>query len=280
MTERAQVAAEVLDWRQPILTMPLKQAFPDLAEVREFKSKHCIFNHDRSRLFNVVSPKYQVIEHGRAIDTILAALDALGEKDPEVNVRSLAGGARINAEIKIKTIIPAIEVRRMGDQSDLVQPRIIVRNSHDGLWRFSARLGGWRMVCSNGLVVGVTLASLSGKHFPNMGNNEAFTARMEDLVKRFVKVGAVWKSWDDTKLTHDDAKFLLKPEKELLPKKVLQRVLDESHFQPNRSKWDLFNDLTYITTHEAKSLNRRIDLDEVIEKLFYSRADLAVAEAA
>lgn len=44
------------------------------------------------------------------------------------------------------------------------QPRILFANSHDGSRAASIRVGAFRLVCSNGLVTGVTLASATVRH--------------------------------------------------------------------------------------------------------------------
>lgn len=104
------VATLVPDWRKPVVRMPLTQAFPQFEQVREFKSKICLFNEDRTKVFDVVSDRYQLVEHGKAIDAVEKALVRhFGKgKAPTFNIRSLNGGARIRGEVKLP--IPGIRL--------------------------------------------------------------------------------------------------------------------------------------------------------------------------
>lgn len=259
--ERTQLTPE---WRQPIITVPLTQAFPELGQVKEFRSKKCIFNHDRTKLFNVVSTKYAAIDHAHAVDTIASALEeAFGEK-AECNVRSLASGARIRAEFKLPFINP-IEIRK----NDLVNLTLVVRNAHDGMWKFSAMLGAFRLVCSNGMMIGQKFGSVSGKHFPQMGRPDNFAERLKGMIARGALLQDVWREWEDTPIKFEQAKEMLEGK---FPDKYLARVLDSSHFP--RSKWALYNDLTAFATHDTRSVNRRIEFDDSISAMFYK--DLAL----
>ena len=57
------------EWMRPVVMEPLTQAFPQFEEVKEFRSKICLFSHDRSRVFDVVSPRYKLIEHGKIYES-------------------------------------------------------------------------------------------------------------------------------------------------------------------------------------------------------------------
>ena len=55
------------EWRKPIIAVPLSQHFPELSQVKEFRSKQVLLSHDRSKLFDVVSSKYRVVQHSQAL---------------------------------------------------------------------------------------------------------------------------------------------------------------------------------------------------------------------
>lgn len=251
------------EWRKPVISVPLTQAFPAFGTITEFKKKRCIFNHDRTKLFNVVSEKYQVIDHASAIDTIQRALvSAFGEDlaaEATLNVRSIADGARIRAEWKLPFVAP-IQVAK----GDLINPTLVMRNSHDGAWKFSAVLGAFRLVCSNGMVIGEKFGSVSGKHFPTMGEMESFSTQINAMIQNAEKLAPLWKEWSQTPIAFEEAVDLLD---EKFPEKYLVAVLDEKSYP--KSKWDLYNQLTAFSTHDTKSLNRRIEFDDTIARLFY-----------
>lgn len=55
---------------------------------------------------------------------------------------------------------PAMQVRQVGD----AVPQIVLKNSYDGTTSFQLRLGFYRLVCANGLMVGSTFFTKSVRH--------------------------------------------------------------------------------------------------------------------
>jgi hypothetical protein len=258
--ERTQLATGEPEWKKAPVAMPLNQAFPEFDQVREYRSKQCIFNHDRSRLFNVVSRKYQVIEHPRAVDVVQSALNQVFGGNIEPTVRSIEHGARIRAEWQLESVVDMIEVAK----GDLIRPTLVMRNSYDGMWKFSATLGAFRLVCSNGMVIGQKFGSISGKHFPVIGKPDEFPAMIEKMVKNGALLQAEWREWNDQEMSLEEAEQLVD---DWLPKKYKVPLLQAENFP--KTKWQFYNDLTYISTHQTKSVTRRIEFDDIIASLFY-----------
>lgn len=260
MTERKQIITP--EWRKPVVVVPLTQAFPELGEVKEFRSKVCLFNHSRTRVFDVVSDKYHVIDHGQALDVMTEAVqDYFSDTHIQANVRSLNGGARIVASFRLP--IPSVMVKK-GDLTDIT---LSVRNSYDRSSPFIATLGGLRLVCTNGMKAGTGFGSIKAKHVgtadPEERDEEIYRA-LDGMVKGVPRLQELWKEWIDTKITHDEAVELLAGK---FPGKYLAPVLDASRFP--RSKWDLYNDLTRFSTHDTKSIQRRMEFDDRIASIFY-----------
>lgn len=257
---------DVPAWRKPVVAVPLNQAFPELESVKEFRSKQCIFNHDRSQVFNVVSNRYQVINHADAVDTVQQALhEAFGEEVAPPKVSVLGGGARIIANFSLPFIKP-VEVRK----GDVVAIGLSVYNAHDYLWRFSAQLSALRLVCTNGATIGRAFGSVSAKHFPSTGNPEVLRGQLKLLVAKGALLTDVWQEWESTKMSLEEATRLVGDD--LFPQKMLKPILQEDRFP--RSKWDFYNDLTAFATHKTKTLNRRVEFDETIASLFYRKEEM------
>lgn len=264
MNARNQIT--VPEWRKPVVAVPLTQAFPELNEVKEFKSKVCLFNHDRTRVFDVVSDKYHVIDHGQALDVLTEAVQGYFTDLTIVpTVRSFNGGARVAATIKIP--VAPIVVKK----GDVTEVSISVRNSYDRSAPFNATLAGLRLICTNGMKTSDQFGSINAKHVGTAdpaARNADIYAGLERMVQSTPELQNLWREWAETRVTYDEAVALLAgkfPEKYLLP------VLDTSHFP--RSKWDLYNDLTRFATHDTKTIQRRLDFDDRISKLFYATAD-------
>lgn len=245
------------EWMKPIVHVPLTQAFPQFKEVKEFRSKVCLFSHDRSRVFDVVSSKYQVIEHGEAYTRIKEGLESYFNAPVQASVRSIAGGARIRAEFKLP--MPGLSVTK-GDVSNLT---LVLRNSYDRAWSFSAVLGAFRLVCSNGMMVGEKFGSIKGKH---VGGTEGVMLldQLDTLLKRAPLLQEQWRDWQDRGVTQERAVELLEGQ---FPKKYLDSVLDPRAYPTNM--WELYNRCTAFATHKTNSIQRRVEFDERIARIFY-----------
>lgn len=258
-TRTAVVSNAVPEWRRPVVAMPLTQAFPELGEVKEFRSKVCLFNHDRSRVFDVVSSRYQVVPHGQAFDLISDTLEEYFGKPVQSDVRSVGGGARIVAKFKLP--IAPVKVGR----KDVNEIQLLMRNSYDRGWVFSAVLGAFRLVCSNGAMIGESFGSIRSRHvLSSEGEDASIIDQLDYMIQKAPRLQELWQLWADTKMPYDAAHELLVDQ---FPDRYLAPVLEESRFP--RSKWDLYNDLTRFSTHDTKSVARRMEFDEKISKLFY-----------
>lgn len=263
-----QIAPDVVDldptplpeWKKPVIAVPLSQAFPTFDEVKEFRSKVCLFNHDRTTLFDVVSPKYQVVQHSDAIGRITSGLAEYFGTNVEPSVRSLKQGAIISAEFKLP--VDPIKIRGGRDANEIT---INVRNSYDRSEPFSATLGAFRLICSNGAKIGETFGSINARHVGADGSDYILNA-LSLMVERAPKLKDLWSEWDDTKLSYEEAVDMVDG---LFPMKYLEPVLDESRFKGGRSKWDFYNDLTRFATHDTTSVRRRMQFDDIIANIFY-----------
>lgn len=260
MNERTQLITP--EWRKPVIAVPLTQAFPALGEVKEFKSKICLFNYNRTKVFDVVSDKYKVIDHASVIDTLCEAVQGyFSDTDIEPSVRSMQGGARIVATFKLP--LPQIKVKK-GDLTDVT---LTMRNSYDRSSPFIATLGALRLACTNGMKMGTTFGSIKARHVGTAdpeARDEYLHGQLDKMAKSLPAIQGLWQEWDQTKVTYDDAVELLRGR---FPRKYLDPVLSPEKFP--RSKWELYNDLTRFATHDTKSIQRRLEFDDAIARLFY-----------
>lgn len=260
-------------WRQPIIVTPLKQAFPELGEVKEFRSKRLIFNHNRTRVFGVVSSRYVPVEHGPLVDTVHQLMEKTYGKTT-VNVRTLDGGGRIVANL-IPDELDPVNVRVPGKGDDFIKLHLRLTNSYDGLSKFRGTVGAFRQICSNGMVVGQKFGSISGKHFLSLAKLLESGDALMELFNRGKRLSDTWRRWASETFTFEEAVELLG---ENFPKKYTKSFLAAEFFP--MTKWVLYNHLTYFATHLTPSVARRVEFDEVISKLFYTTEEAALAEMA
>lgn len=84
-------------------------------------------------------------------ETIIDDLDKLGWKPVSAAMRKSKGKTTIFSKHMISFQNPDIMIK--GNDGDDAFPRIIMTNSHDGFNAFQFKVGIYRLVCSNGLVV-------------------------------------------------------------------------------------------------------------------------------
>ena len=96
---------------------------------------------------SAVTDKYVHISTEKVIDD----LDKLGWKPVEATQRKSRGKQTIFSKHMIQFQNPDIMVK--GADGDDAFPRILLTNSHDGMTSFQFRMGIFRLVCSNGLVI-------------------------------------------------------------------------------------------------------------------------------
>jgi hypothetical protein len=113
-----------------------------------------IFNHNTG--FNV-SSKYKAINTA----SLVSQFEAAGF---QLNRQSVARVRDVNKQGYQKHLLvfrhPTIELKSVGDSV----PEILLKNSYDGSSSFQLMLGIYRMVCSNGLIVGSTYKSVRVRH--------------------------------------------------------------------------------------------------------------------
>lgn len=96
---------------------------------------------------NKVSSKYAMVN----TETVIDDLKELGWLPVQAAQRRSRGKETIFSKHMISFQNPEIKIK--GKNGDDAYPRIILTNSHDGFNSFQFRVGIFRLVCSNGLVV-------------------------------------------------------------------------------------------------------------------------------
>jgi hypothetical protein len=148
----------------------------------------------------IVSTKYKVATNEEVFGRFFEALDASGLNTEGAHIRTLIahGGARVRAEFVFPGRSAAVTV------GDVVDLRIVTKNSFDGRWKFSIEGGGLRLACSNGMKAPFGLGSYSEFHNGNLDVKRA-AATIVGIVEDFDAYGAAWRVLDRTPITEGNA---------------------------------------------------------------------------
>lgn len=247
------------DWKVEIENIPMVQAFPQFNEMEEFKEKQIIITEDHKRLFSVLSSKSVVVRHEEALQTINDAVHEAYGNWPEINISVLKKGASIRAKFDMPWLDP-VEIEP-GDKSTM---HLFLYNSYDKAVPFKLRVGYYREICMNGMLVGDNIASLTSKQLLDGWSAEGLTNKITKMVEDAGNVGDIWTKWKDVKLKFEDVEDFLDRR---MPNKLVSN-LSPAAFP--MSMWDLYMDLTNRVTHDSKTERSKISLDSVVSGLFYN----------
>lgn len=136
-------------------------------------------------------------------------------------------------------------------ENDPVNLMLQVQNSYDGSRRFGMDFGAFRVLCSNGLVIGENMCAVKAKHTDGLDINSV-TNHLNDAIEVFQQSNGQWSQWQET------------PCPDGIPQSVIgniggvsdtakERILDHYHHEAQnlgRNIWVLYNSLTWWSTHE------------------------------
>lgn len=233
-----------------------------------------LVDEENGRLFSIVSESFRVVQHRDLLDQVYSSVYRHPEYgSPESRVMLYNGGARMKATLTF----PEVQVP-IGDNGDLINPQITIRNGYDGNWALSILFGAFRLVCSNGLVIGEKALQYRKEHVHDVGE----IWRMDSLsvaMDQFSRVKDIWKGWADTILTQDQAKekvgrmqFTPNEEKDLLQE--VEVSSGESLDDPKMkviTAWILFNLVCQYATHRVQSEQRRMQIESRARRMDWGR---------
>tara|TARA_R110000824_G_scaffold75064_2_gene190656 strand:- start:651 stop:1304 length:654 start_codon:yes stop_codon:yes gene_type:complete len=199
---------------------------------------------------------YKLVTNETVLKYASPIIEKSGGKVKEV--KSLNNGAK-----SIMTWNFPKEKVNIGKNDDLT-PEIIIKNSYDGTVGLNILAGAFRLICSNGLVIGIIAENYKNKH-------SVYNVALDDIesvIKRTV---------DKTKLIFKDEFPILKDNKisekniinfiKMFPLQANQIITQRLIADRPKTFWDLFNVGTNVLTH---NMNRNAESTHNIESRLYN----------
>jgi hypothetical protein len=252
----------------PIREYPANYAFNQeagISDVNTDTGHKFIVREDTNKILSCMTNEYKVVTNKEIIDT---AVPILKKHKAELK-ESISLG---NGEKTIwKWIIPdkKIEVSK----GDVLNPEIIIKNSYDGSLQVHVLAGAFRLVCSNGLVIGVTLGQSNFKHNINNKNLEKLDEAIEKTITRSMEIGDEFDMLVNTKLRESDIMKLVK----LFPSQMSEYLVDYLVANKPNDYWGLLNTATYLASHK---MNRYYQSTHRLEKEIFPNVKKWAAKAA
>ena len=261
-----EITATSQDYKNPIEVISLSQYFDEkdekvLGQHKDFKEKKIVISEDHERLYSVVSSKTPIVEHQDAIEIVHDAIEKIYDLPPVIELTSMHTGASIMANFKLP--VPETVKFAEDDESTI---SIILMNSYERKFPLRLKTGLFRIICSNGMVVGDEIASLNARQLIGEGfSPDTLYPNIERLITRTKNIEHFWRKWKDIEIPADLAIKLIE---KYLSKKLYKDLIDEALFP--MPLWEFYNELTRISTHETSTFYSNVVSDMSISRMFYS----------
>lgn len=251
-------------------------AFKSNSEYIDITAKKAIVNPETDEIFTIVGDDYDIVAHEDVAKLVGEAAHSFPEYgNPTTQITLINGGVSgkvYGSKMAIKVQFEKIQhnISKNKAVGDYVNPVIHFFNSYDQSWALKGIFGAFRLVCSNGMVIGEKFAHYRKEHHQN--------ASIDDL-RNVIQVGMtnyserveLWKGWldiildDKTKTDIIDDMGFNKTETEEITE--LQEEASHQTVNDTINKWIFVNILTQYITHHVKSDLKKIKLQDKLGRL-------------
>jgi hypothetical protein len=223
------------------------------------------------RLFNIVTDDYQLVRHEEVIamaQSVVAEMPEYGE--PRTRLWLPQNGAKMRAEWRFP------EVEYEVESGDLINPKFEMFNSYDGGWALRGMFGAFRLICTNGLTVGVKFAQYRREHHQPMNGTEDLKKIIILGMEQMSDQIELWKTWVDKVTTLKDYETVMtgmkwnKKEEEALGHEIEKSsgiTIDDAKMR-TLSYWLFYNLVAQFITHKVESAIRLERLRGRMQRMF------------
>lgn len=240
--------------------------------VRSFKIKDhkAIVDRNNGNVFGITTEAYKLIKYEdliNVVDNIVLNHPEYG--DPVKKVETISEGAKLTSEWTFP------EVSYQITKGDIVHPSIHVNTSYDSSTLLSVLFGAFRIVCSNGLVIGDQFANYKKKH-TQVFNLEGIKNAISIGMDNFSDQVNLWKTWVDKNTTSTEYEYVMNTMKfNKAETEEIHSVVEKNSgvtLTDIKTKtltyWIFYNILTQYITHKVQSKLRKFQLNEQLRKVF------------
>lgn len=219
--------------------------------------KKSLINERTGMPMSVVSTNYRTVSNEEIFNSFLRNVidSGIDATDAQVNVKFANNGAKTMVDFRF----PNETVGTFGDTSK-TELQIVALNSFDGSTRYVTKVGGFRIKCLNGQIIGKTVGAYSSTHNPSL-DVEAGAAKIIAMLQNFRTAGEYWTGMMARKITDDTAMAVIgqffnvdhMDQKAMATKTVLSVIgkWDSYANELGSNAYALYNTLTDYITHKT-----------------------------
>ena len=225
-----------------------------------------IMREDTGQILSCMTDEYRMVTNQEVVDKTEKVLKKTKAVLKEVNM--FGDGARTKWTYRFPN------QRLKVSHDDYVNPEIILNNSYDGSSVVGVVGGAFRLVCSNGLIIGFVLGQTKNVH--SIYNNSL--DKIEEVIEETVQ--RVTTTFDEkfpilveTPVKQKDVVKIIK----MVPSQAMEPLTQYLIGHKPRTYWDLLNAATWVATH---ALNRNMESTHKMESLIYPNISKWAEQAA
>ena len=200
-----------------------------------------IIREDTNEILSCMTNDYKLITNNQIMDIALPILK-------EANAQLTEENAFSNGRKSIWTWkIPDIKVKI--DKKDYVNPTITLKNSYDGSVQLHILAGAFRLICSNGLVIGTAISNKTNRHSVYNLNLSKLDEFIKDTINSVKTIfSSEFPYLIETKISQKHIKNLIKMFPDFTMSSLTQYLIGKKP----ETFWDLLNAATWVSTHTMK----------------------------
>ena len=198
-----------------------------------------IVRDDNNKILSCMTNEYQLVKNEDIYKIANPLISTKGGKLADEKI--FAHGARSFWKWRFPDI--KVEISK----GDMINPEIIIKNSYDGTVGVHAMGGAFRLVCSNGMIIGSIIKDFNAKHSIYNIQLNKLDKIIKDTIECTVDLcKSNFQEWVKIDISQDNLMELFK----LFPIAMNDFVVQYMIANKPNTLWDLYNCATNIVTHK------------------------------
>ena len=246
------------------MLFPVKE-MPAMLGLNDNTGHKFIVREDTEQVLSCMSNEYKLVTNQEVFEK---SSEVIKEFEGTLTETKIFGnGARARWRYRFPQAI------KVGE--DDMHPEIIMGNSYDGTSQVYMMMGAYRLICSNGMIIGVTFGKFNNRHSVYNPNVKQLDTVLPDMIRTAITaIENDLPELQNIKLNPSDVSKIV----ELFPEQSIENLVQYLLTNKPDTYWDLLNACTWMSTH---ILNRKTEathkLEQNVYKMIKSMSDKQVA---
>lgn len=235
------------------MLFPVKEV-PAILQDSHLSTEHkFIVREDTEQVLSCMSNEYKLVTNQEVFEK---SSEVIKEFEGTLTETKIFGnGARARWRYRFPQTI------KVGE--DDMHPEIIMGNSYDGTSQVYMMMGAYRLVCSNGMIIGVTFGKFNNRHSVYNPNVKQLDTVLPDMIRTAITaIENDLPELQNIKLNPSDVSKIV----ELFPEQSIENLVQYLLTHKPDTYWDLLNACTWMSTHV---LNRKTEATHKLEQNVY-----------